>query len=132
RRGDRLQALAAELGPNLLPLEFDVRDRAAVEAAVASLPADFAEVVLLVNNAGLALGLEPAQRADLDDWEQMVDTNIKGLMYMTHTLLPGMVARRRGQVINLGSTAGEWPYAGGNVYGGTKAFVRQFSLNLRA
>ena len=132
RRGDRLQALAAELGPNLLPLEFDVRDSAAVEAAVASLPADFAEVDLLVNNAGLALGLEPAQRADLDDWEQMVDTNIKGLMYMTHALLPGMVARRRGQVINLGSTAGEWPYAGGNVYGGTKAFVRQFSLNLRA
>lgn len=132
RRGDRLQALAAELGPNLLPLEFDVRDRAAVQAAVASLPADFAEVDLLVNNAGLALGLEPAQRADLDDWEQMVDTNIKGLMYMTHALLPGMVARRRGQVINLGSTAGEWPYAGGNVYGGTKAFVRQFSLNLRA
>lgn len=132
RRGDRLQALAAELGPNLLPLEFDVRDRAAVQAAVAALPADFAEVDLLVNNAGLALGLEPAQRADLDDWEQMVDTNIKGLMYMTHALLPGMVARRRGQVINLGSTAGEWPYAGGNVYGGTKAFVRQFSLNLRA
>ena len=132
RRGDRLQALAAELGPNLLPLEFDVRDRTAVQAAVAALPADFVEVDLLVNNAGLALGLEPAQRADLDDWEQMVDTNIKGLMYMTHALLPGMVARRRGQVINLGSTAGEWPYAGGNVYGGTKAFVRQFSLNLRA
>ena len=132
RRGDRLQALAAELGPNLLPLEFDVRDRAAVQAAVAALPADFAEVDLLVNNAGLALGLEPAQRADLDDWEQMVNTNIKGLMYMTHALLPGMVARRRGQVINLGSAAGEWPYAGGNVYGGTKAFVRQFSLNLRA
>lgn len=132
RRGDRLQSLAAELGPNLLPLEFDVRDRAAVEAAVAGLPAEFAAVDLLVNNAGLALGLEPAQRADLDDWEQMVDTNIKGLMYITRALLPGMVARGRGHVINLGSTAGEWPYAGGNVYGGTKAFVRQFSLNLRA
>lgn len=132
RRGDRLQALAAELGPNVLPLEFDVRDRAAVEAAVAGLPAEFAAVDLLVNNAGLALGLEPAHRALLEDWEQMVDTNIKGLMYMTRALLPGMVARGRGHVINLGSTAGEWPYAGGNVYGGTKAFVRQFSLNLRA
>jgi len=132
RRGDRLQALATELGPKVLPLELDVRNRAAVEAAVAGLPAEFAAVDLLVNNAGLALGLEPAQRADLDDWEQMVDTNIKGLMYMTRALLPGMVERRRGHVINLGSTAGEWPYAGGNVYGGTKAFVRQFSLNLRA
>jgi 3-hydroxy acid dehydrogenase/malonic semialdehyde reductase len=132
RRSDRLQALAAELSVPTLPLQLDVRDRAAVEAAVADLPADFRDVDVLVNNAGLALGLEPAQRAELDEWETMVDTNIKGLLYLTRTLLPGMVARGRGHVVNIGSVAGEWPYPGGNVYGATKAFVRQFSLNLRA
>ncbi len=132
RRGERLQTLAAELGARTLPLVLDVRDRDAVATAVANLPPAFAEVDLLVNNAGLALGLEPANAALLDDWEQMVDTNIKGLMYMTRALLPGMVARRRGHVINIGSIAGEWPYPGGNVYGASKAFVRQFSLNLRA
>ena len=132
RRLERLQALRQELGPGLLPLELDVRDRAAVERAVASLPADFAEVDVLVNNAGLALGLHPAHQTDPEDWERMVDTNIKGLMYCTRALLPGMVARDRGHVVNLGSVAGEWPYPGGNVYGGTKAFVRQFSLNLKA
>jgi 3-hydroxy acid dehydrogenase/malonic semialdehyde reductase len=130
RRGERLRKLAAELGPRALPLAFDIR--AAIEATVAALPADFAAIDLLVNNAGLALGLAPAQRAALEDWEQMVDTNIKGLMTMTHALLPGMVARNRGHIVNLGSIAGEWPYPGGNVYGATKAFVRQFSLNLRA
>ena len=87
---------------------------------------------VLVNNAGLALGLDPAQKADLDDWDTMVDTNVKGLMYLTRAVLPGMIERKCGHVINLGSTAGEWPYPGGNVYGATKAFVRQFSLNLRA
>ena len=132
RRGERLRKLAAELGPRALPLEFDVRERKAVEAAIAGLPADFAAIDLLINNAGLALGLEPAQRASLDDWERMVDTNIKGLMTVTRTVLPGMVARNRGHVVNLGSVAGEWPYPGGNVYGATKAFVRHFSLNLRA
>ena len=132
RREARLQALAAELAVPSLCLVLDVRDRAAVEQAVASLPADFADVDVLVNNAGLALGLEPAHRASLDQWEQMVDTNIKGLMTLTHAVLPGMVARNRGHVINIGSTAGEWPYTGSNVYGATKAFVRQFSLNLRA
>jgi 3-hydroxy acid dehydrogenase/malonic semialdehyde reductase len=132
RRGERLQALADELAVPCLSLPLDVRERAAVEAAVAALPAEFAAVDLLVNNAGLALGMEPAQRASLDDWEQMVDTNIKGLLYLTRALLPGMVARGRGHIVNLGSIAGEWPYPGGNVYGGTKAFVRQFSLNLRA
>ena len=99
---------------------------------MAALPAEFAEIDVLVNNAGLALGLQPAHQADPEDWERMVDTNIKGLMYCTRALLPGMVARNRGHVVNLGSTAGEWPYPGGNVYGGTKAFVRQFSLNLKA
>lgn len=132
RRLDRLDALRAELGESLLPVQLDVRDRAAVEAVIAGLPAAFAEIDVLVNNAGLALGLEPAQAASLDDWEQMVDTNCKGLMYCTHAVLPGMVARRRGHIVNLGSTAGEWPYPGGNTYGATKAFVRQFSMNLRA
>jgi 3-hydroxy acid dehydrogenase/malonic semialdehyde reductase len=132
RRMDRLRALAASLKAPTHLIELDVRDNAAIEQAVASLPTDFSAVDLLVNNAGLALGLEPAHKALLDDWERMVDTNIKGLMYMTRALLPGMVARGRGHVINIGSTAGEWPYPGGNVYGGTKAFVRQFSLNLRA
>ena len=132
RRFERLQALREELGPGLLPLELDVCDAAAISRVVAALPAEFAEIDVLVNNAGLALGLEPGHKADLADWELMVDTNIKGLMYCTRALLPGMVARNRGHVINLGSTAGEWPYPGGNVYGGTKAFVRQFSLNLKA
>ncbi|MBK1656978.1 SDR family oxidoreductase [Paracraurococcus ruber] len=133
RRADRLAALVAELGEaQVHPLALDITDRAAVAAAIAGLPPAFAAVDLLVNNAGLARGLEPAQAADLDDWDAMVDTNIKGLLYVTRAVLPGMVARDRGHVVNIGSTAGEWPYPGGNVYGGTKAFVRQFSLNLRA
>lgn len=133
RRGERLAALADGLDAKRLhSATLDVRDNAAVEALVASLPAPFAAIDVLVNNAGLALGLEPAHRALLDDWERMVDTNIKGLMYVTRAVTPGMVARGRGHVINIGSIAGEWPYPGGNAYGGTKAFVRQFSLNLRA
>ncbi len=132
RRLDRLQALAAELGPLALPVALDVRDRVSVEAAVAALPPAFAAVDLLVNNAGLALGLEPAQRASLDDWQRMIDTNVSGLVNVTHALLPGLVARASGHIVNLGSTAGEWPYPGGNVYGATKAFVHQFSMNLRA
>jgi 3-hydroxy acid dehydrogenase / malonic semialdehyde reductase len=132
RRAERVKDLAAELGPLALPLSLDVRDRAEVAATVAALPADFAAVDVLVNNAGLALGLNPAQDADLDDWDQMIDTNCKGLTYVTRAILPGMVARGRGHVINLGSVAGTYPYPGGNVYGGTKAFVHQFSLNLRS
>lgn len=133
RRAERLEALRAELGQDkVLPVVLDVRDTAAIAKAIEGLPADWAEIDLLVNNAGLALGLEPAQRATLSDWETMIDTNTKGLVAMTHAVLPGMVARDRGHVVNLGSTAGEWPYPGGNVYGATKAFVRQFSLNLRA
>ena len=132
RRADRIRDLAAELGPQVLPLTLDVSDRAAVAAAVAGLPSEFAAIDLLVNNAGLALGLNPAQDADLDDWDQMIDTNCKGLVYCTRAILPGMVARGAGHVINLGSVAGSYPYPGGNVYGGTKAFVHQFSLNLRS
>jgi 3-hydroxy acid dehydrogenase / malonic semialdehyde reductase len=132
RRLDRLKDLAAELGPQLLPVTLDVRDRGAVADVIGGLPADFAEIDVLVNNAGAALGLNPAQDADLDDWEQMIDTNCKGLAYCTRAILPGMVARRRGHVVNLGSVAGTYPYPGGNAYGGTKAFVHQFSLNLRS
>ncbi|ABC38221.1 SDR family NAD(P)-dependent oxidoreductase [Burkholderia thailandensis] len=132
RRKERLDALAAELGGALLPIELDVRDRAAVEAVPAALPAEFAAIDVLVNNAGLALGVEPAHRASLDEWQTMIDTNCSGLVTVTRTLLPGMVERGRGHIFNLGSVAGSYPYPGGNVYGATKAFVRQFSLNLRA
>ena len=133
RRTERLTGLAKELGPGiLLPLTLDVRDRAQVERLPAELPPDFAEVDILVNNAGLALGLEPAQRADVDQWEQMIETNCTGLVYVTRAFLPQMVARGRGHVVNLGSIAGTYPYPGGNVYGATKAFVTQFTLNLRS
>ena len=134
RRSEILARLQLELAP-LTPVHvitLDVRDRDAVAAAFASLPDGFCEVDLLVNNAGLALGLEPAHKASLDDWDTMVDTNIKGVMYCTRALLPGMVARNRGHVVNIGSVAGNWPYPGGNVYGASKAFVQQFSRNLRA
>ncbi|GAA1771220.1 MULTISPECIES: SDR family oxidoreductase [Streptomonospora] len=132
RRGERLAGLAEELAPHVHPVELDVRDRSAVTAAIEGLPAEFAEVDVLVNNAGLAKGLTGAAEADLDDWEQMVDTNCNGVMYCTRALLPGMVERGRGHVVNISSTAANHPYPGGNVYGATKAFVRQFSLNLRA
>ena len=133
RRTERLRSLAGELGRDVvLPLTLDVRDRSAVERVTRTLPADFAQVDILVNNAGLALGLEPAQRADLGQWEQMIQTNCTGLVYMTRALLPQMVARGTGHVVNLGSIAGTYPYPGGNVYGATKAFVHQFSLNLRS
>ncbi|HEX4421154.1 MAG TPA: SDR family NAD(P)-dependent oxidoreductase [Kofleriaceae bacterium] len=132
RRADRLAELAAELGEAVHAVELDLRDRAAVERTIGTLPAAFSAIDVLVNNAGLALGLEPAPRASLDDWDQMIDTNCKGLVYATRAVLPGMVARGRGHVINIGSVAGSYPYPGGNVYGASKAFVHQFSLNLRS
>ncbi len=132
RRKERLDAMAEELGDRFHPLPLDVRDEAAVKDAIANLPVGFDAVDVLVNNAGLALGLEPAQEARMQDWDTMIDTNCKGLVYCTRALLPGMVERDRGHVINLGSVAGTYPYPGGNVYGATKAFVHQFSLNLRA
>src|SRR6185503_1705308 len=132
RRIERVRALSAELGVPVHGIQLDVRDRAAVEQAVAALPAEFAEVSVLVNNAGGAIGLEAAHEAHLEDWETMVDTNVKGVLYVTRALLPGMVQRDRGHIVNLGSVAGSYPYPGGNVYGATKAFVEQFSLNLRA
>ena len=134
RRADRLSALADELSQitEVHSVILDVRDREAVFALPASLPEAFADVGILVNNAGLALGLGGADVASVDDWEAMVDTNIKGVMYLTQAMLPGMVARGGGHVVNIGSVAASWPYPGGNVYGGTKAFVQQFSRNLRA
>jgi 3-hydroxy acid dehydrogenase / malonic semialdehyde reductase len=133
RRIDPLLNLQKELSADaeILVIPLDVSDRRAVQGAIESLPERFRNIDVLLNNAGLALGLEPAHQIDLDDWDTMVDTNIKGVMYCTHFILPGMVARNRGHIINISSTAGAWPYPGGNVYGGTKAFVTQFSRNLR-
>jgi 3-hydroxy acid dehydrogenase / malonic semialdehyde reductase len=132
RRQDRLNALAAELGPALLPLAMDVTSKTSIDSVLAALPADWQDVDVLVNNAGLALGVEPAHLSALDDWETMIETNCKGLVTMTRALLPAMVAKGKGLIINIGSTAGAYPYPGGNVYGATKAFVEQFTLNLRA
>lgn len=131
RRADRLQQLVDELGAgNVHAATFDVRDATAMREALGALPADFRDIDLLVNNAGLAMGTQPAQRADVADWKLMIDTNITALVTLTHHLLPQLI-ERRGAIINIGSVAGSYPYAGGNTYGGTKAFVRQFSLSLR-
>lgn len=132
RRLDRLRALGAELGDAVLPLALDVTDQGAVAALPGSLPSGWRGVDVLVNNAGLALGTAPAQQAEASAWETMLATNVAGLMRMTRALLPGMVERDRGHIVNLGSTAGRYPYPGGNVYGASKAFVTQFSLNLKA
>jgi 3-hydroxy acid dehydrogenase/malonic semialdehyde reductase len=132
RRADRLAALHKELGEALLPLALDVTDADAVAALPGSLPADWQAVDVLVNNAGLALGLDPAFRAEIADWDRMVAVNVSGLIRITRALLPGMVERNRGHIVNLSSTAAVNPYPGGHVYGASKAFVTQFSLNLRA
>lgn len=132
RRADRLAALADELGRDRAhPISFDMRDESAINAAIGALPRDFADIDLLINNAGLALGTAPGQTADLDQWRQMIDTNITSLVTITHKLLPRLI-ERKGGIINLSSVAATYPYTGGNVYGGTKAFVRQFSLGLRS
>ncbi len=132
RRRQRLLELQDELpAPSHLIVQ-DIRDRRAVENDIKSLPPEFTEIDVLINNAGLALGLGPAQEADLDQWETMIDTNIKGLVACTRFILPGMVERNQGHIVNIGSVAGNWPYPGGNVYGASKAFVKQFSHNLRA
>ena len=133
RRAERLQQLVKELDNGMVhPLLLDVRDNAAVTQAVTSLPEAFSKVDVLVNNAGLALGIGSYEKQSMADLEQMVDTNIKGVLYCTHAILPRMIERNSGHIVNLGSVAGNYPYPGGNVYGGTKAFVAQFSLNLRA
>ena len=131
RRSDRLEKLRRDLAADTHIITQDVRDKEAVQNDIANLPEGFKDIDVLVNNAGLALGLGPAHEADLDQWETMVDTNIKGLMYCTRYILPGMVECNQGHIINIGSVAGNWPYPGGNVYGATKAFVKQFSHNLR-
>jgi len=132
RRAERLQALVDELGAaNVHPAVFDIRDETAMRAALDALPPGFRDIDLLVNNAGLAQGTLPAQRADLRDWQTMIDTNVRALVAVTHALLPALI-ERRGAIINVSSTAATYPYSGGNVYGGTKAFVSQFSLGLRA
>lgn len=132
RRADRLDALRAEVGAALLPYPLDVTSGAATAALPDSLPEGWREVDVLVNNAGLALGTAPAQQAKIADWDMMVATNISGLIRLTHALVPGMVARDRGHIINVSSTAASYPYPGGNVYGASKAFVTHFSLNLKA
>ena len=132
RRKDRLDALAAELGDLALPIAMDVTDKESINEALAMLPQSWRQIDVLINNAGLALGTQPAHEAPLADWETMIATNCTGLVTMTRALLPGMVARGSGLIINLGSVAGHYPYPGGNVYGATKAFVDQFTLNLRA
>ena len=132
RRAERLDALADALGRERLhTAAFDIRDEAAMRAALDALPPDFRAVDVLVNNAGLALGTAPAQRADLAQWKQMIDTNVTALATLTHALLPTLI-ERRGAILNVSSVAATYPYTGGNVYGGTKAFVAQFSLGLRS
>lgn len=132
RRLPLLEAMRQELGADFYPLQMDLGDQASIQTALSSLPAPFDEIDCLVNNGGLALGLDPAHQADFSDWETMIRTNILGLSFLTHQVLPQMTARGRGYIINIGSIAGTYPYPGGNVYGASKAFVRQFSLNLRA
>ena len=132
RRADRLQTLVERFGADLVhPAAFDIRDADAMQAALDAIPAPFRDIDVLVNNAGLALGTAPAQRADLAQWRQMIDTNVTALATMTHALLPGLIARR-GAIFNVSSIAGSYAYPGGNVYGATKAFVTQFSRNLRS
>lgn len=133
RRRERLEALQAELGAEHCHIaELDVSDNAAIEAVVNALPAGFANVNVVVANAGLALGLAPAHETDLSDWQTMIDTNVTGLVQTVRALLPGMVERGEGHIVTMGSVASDYPYPGGNVYAATKAFVKQFALALRA
>ena len=130
-RPERLNGLQSEYGERVHSVGADIRDRRAVTEAIHDLPEPFTEITILINNAGIGPGVEPAHQSNLDDWEAIVDTNVKGLLYCTHAILPGMVTRNRGHVVNLASTAATSAYRGGNVYSGSKAFVRQFSFNLR-
>jgi serine 3-dehydrogenase len=132
RRADRLQKLIDEFGKEkVFAASFDMRKPDAIEAALAALPESFRHIDLLINNAGLALGTAPAQKASLEQWNQMIETNVTGLVTITHRLLPTLIAQK-GAIINISSVAASYPYPGGNVYGGTKAFVKQFSLGLRS
>ena len=131
RREERLLALNEQFGEALLTLTFDIQNITQINEAIDSLPSNFKNIDLLINNAGLALGTAAAQECDLEQWNTMVDTNIRGLMSLTHKVLPTLI-EQRGAVINISSVAASYPYPGGNVYGGTKAFVVQFSLGLRS
>lgn len=130
-QNDRLVETVNGFENSMLCLDLDLRNSDAVFSTIADLPNDFRDITILVNNAGVGPGLEPAHEAQLADWEAIVDTNIKGVLYCTRAILPGMVERERGHIVNISSTAATNNYKGGNVYGGSKAFVRQFSLNLR-
>jgi 3-hydroxy acid dehydrogenase/malonic semialdehyde reductase len=132
RRDENLAELKLKFSKNLHTIKLDIRNREEVKNAIAHLPEVFKKIDVLINNAGLALGVDAAQKASLDDWEVMVDTNINGILNCTHYILPAMVERNSGHIVNLGSVAGEFPYPGGNVYGATKAFAHQFTLNLKA
>ena len=133
RRKDKLLSLSKKLGiKKSLPIQLDVRNKEKVFQTISDLPKDFKKISILINNAGLAWGLEPAHKIDIKKWETMIDTNCKGLVYMTRAVLPGLIKRNKGHIVNIGSVAGNYPYAGGNVYGGTKAFVKQFSLGLKS
>jgi hypothetical protein len=134
RNEQRLEEIREELtekGTQVLTLAFDVRDREKAKQCIDSLPDEWRDIDVLVNNAGLALGLEPEYEGNLDDWETMIDTNIKGLLTMTRLIVPGMIARNRGHIINVGSVAGDAAYAGGNVYCATKAAVKALTDGLR-
>ena len=131
RNEQRLAEIKKELDTAVITLAFDVRNREEAETQISSLPADWQNIDVLVNNAGLALGLEPEYEGDLDDWGTMIDTNIKGLLTMTRLVVPGMVKRNHGHIINVGSVAGDAAYAGGNVYCATKAAVKALSDGLR-
>ncbi len=133
RRIERLEAFRDEAKTeNLFISQLDITNKEAIKTCIDNLPPEFADIDILYNNAGLALGLGSAEKQSLEDWDTMVNTNITGLIHITHKILQGMIARNKGDIINLSSVAGTYPYPGGNVYGGTKAFVKQFSLNLRA
>ena len=134
RNKEKLDTLTADLrakGSHVLPLAFDVRDREAARRAIEGMPAEWQTIDVLVNNAGLARGLEPEYKGDFDDWDQMIDTNIKGLLTMTRLIVPGMVSRNHGHIINIGSVAGDAAYAGGNVYCATKSAVKAITDGLR-
>jgi len=131
RREDQLKKLVKKLGDNVYFKAVDVTNEKAIKGLISNLPIEYKDIDVLVNSAGIALGLETADTCSIDDWEKMIDTNIKGTLYLTRYVLPIMKLRNSGYIINIGSTAGHVPYKGGNVYGATKAFINQFSRNLR-
>ncbi|MDI2089794.1 SDR family NAD(P)-dependent oxidoreductase [Commensalibacter oyaizuii] len=131
RRKEKLDQLAQQYPKQIYPLELDIRNVSHIKSIIDQLPASFQSIDILINNAGLALGIEPVPQISLDHWDQMIQTNVTGLIHLTQHIIGGMLERKRGHIISLGSIAGTYPYSGGNVYGATKAFVAQFMLNLK-